>query len=881
MKKLLFLFSFLSLNSFGQLVIDNTSWTPEQLVQNYLIGTGVTVSNVTYNGVMSAPVNNTIGYFTSTATPVGLASGVIMGTGNVQGALGPNTSGSFSLGGGIFGASDPDLELMTGDTYNDAAVLEFDFVPNGDSVKFKYVFASEEYPEFVNSVNDIFGFFLSGPGLSGPFTGGAVNIALVPGSATYVSINTINEGNYSCPGPATGCVSCAYYINNCVSTTLQYDGLTTTLTAMAPVQCGQTYHIKLAIADALDAAWDSGVFLEEGSFSSNAIDVTIATPTSTAFVNGQIYEECLIGTTATFYLVRPDVALADTVPFSFTGSATIGIDYTSSTPDTFAVFPAGEDTAFFGVTILPDGVPEGLDSLVVTVYNINVCGDTIISSATLYINDPLIILTDVLDDTINCAGELVNLVGNASGSPLPMSYQWTGPGLSATTQNTTYNPTGTSTIIFTATDQCGFTGSDTATITLITIPVFADAGPDDTTYCPGTMLTLTGSGSSGIAPYTYQWNAPGLSATTQSTTYSPTTSQMVILTVTDNCSSTDSDTMNIVFIPVPVIANAGIDQNPTCPGDNVTITGSGIAGTAPYNFSWSNGAVTASTTVSPSSTQPYILTIIDNCGQTDTDTMLVNVPVLAPFVLTYSAAENVNCPGDIANLPVTVVSGGLAPYTYDWSNGGITSTGVYPVFSNPTMATVTVEDQCNNDTTVAITLTYTVYDPLAVNTSGGAICFNVDGTVGLTVSVSGGAGGFTYDWDEPGAAIAVVDASGATVVTFPEDGTYTIYVTDVCGNTASDTAEVNVIPCEITIPNVVTPNNDNVNDEIHILNLEYHPKSSFTLFNRWGQVMYESSDYKNDYSPKELSDGVYFYVLILTDGYEPAENTGQIHVIKK
>ena len=132
----------------GQLVT-NTSQSPNALVQNVLLGPGVTVSNIQYNGSPTA-----IGSFTATNTNLGIESGIIMTTGTVinndEGPQGPNDKDNAGFDNGT-----PGLNLLSNlvngiTTYN-ASILEFDFVPLADTVSFNYVFASEEYPEFVGS----------------------------------------------------------------------------------------------------------------------------------------------------------------------------------------------------------------------------------------------------------------------------------------------------------------------------------------------------------------------------------------------------------------------------------------------------------------------------------------------------------------------------------------------------------------------------------------------------------------------------------------------------------------------------------------------------------------------------------------------------------
>ena len=172
----------------AQLVV-NATLTPQQLIQDVLLGGGVTASNITFNGAPATNLNIQAASFTGPAgSNLGLLSGVILSTGRAAtntaafevGADGDvNNFASSSITGAY---SDADLVTLSGQSIDDAAVLEFDFVPIGDSIKFRYVFGSEEYPSFTcSNYNDAFGFFVSGPGISGPFAGGAMNIALVPG----------------------------------------------------------------------------------------------------------------------------------------------------------------------------------------------------------------------------------------------------------------------------------------------------------------------------------------------------------------------------------------------------------------------------------------------------------------------------------------------------------------------------------------------------------------------------------------------------------------------------------------------------------------------------------------------------------------------------
>lgn len=234
--------------------------TPENMVE-ILIGSGLSYENVVYTGS-----DLSRGNFWGGPGNIGVSDGIILTSGNVNIAPGPNNSGSAGADAGA--AGDPDLNSIAGTATFDACILEFDFIPEYENVWFQYVFCSEEYHEYVGQFNDAFGFFISGPGISGPYSNSSVNIALIPLTNTPVTINTVNCGNpYNCE---ESCMNCEYFVNNTGEFT-QYDAFTTVLTASVIVQPFQTYHIKLAVGDGIDHAYDSGVFLQASSFCSGPV----------------------------------------------------------------------------------------------------------------------------------------------------------------------------------------------------------------------------------------------------------------------------------------------------------------------------------------------------------------------------------------------------------------------------------------------------------------------------------------------------------------------------------------------------------------------------------------------------------------------------------
>ena len=231
-----------------------------------LVGPGVSVSNASFVGGASSA-----GSFTFTdATVIGFGQGIVLSSGNVADIVGPNMADSTSTD--FANPGDTDLTNLAGYETHDAAVLEFDFVPTANQVVFQYTFASDEYPEWVNTVfNDVFAFYVNGTNYAVVRqTAGDPNAAFVP-----VAVNNINDGNPLDPAfvAARPDLFRPNYVdpNGAPSALpLELDGLTRVLTFQAPVTPGVVNHMKLAIADASDGIYDSAVFIQAGSLVSNS-----------------------------------------------------------------------------------------------------------------------------------------------------------------------------------------------------------------------------------------------------------------------------------------------------------------------------------------------------------------------------------------------------------------------------------------------------------------------------------------------------------------------------------------------------------------------------------------------------------------------------------
>lgn len=252
---------------FAQITVDS-DLDPETLVEEFLLGSGVLITNVEFVGI-----DTQIGAYFDGDSSVSMSSGLVMSTAAVTNLDGSSVN---EVGGGISGDDDllevanlvPPLigQMFSVVAVNDVASIEFDFIPYGDSLNFRYVFCSDEYLEWVNTqFNDVFAFFISGPGLEGPyssppeFPNGAVNIASVPGSDPPLPITVSSVNNM---------INSEYYIDNPWNELIVIDGYTVVLNAVATgLEVGETYHMRLAIADGSDSILESAVLFETGSFS--------------------------------------------------------------------------------------------------------------------------------------------------------------------------------------------------------------------------------------------------------------------------------------------------------------------------------------------------------------------------------------------------------------------------------------------------------------------------------------------------------------------------------------------------------------------------------------------------------------------------------------
>jgi hypothetical protein len=426
-KKLIVIFLLIASVFSAEAQLQLQTLTIQQYVQDVLLGSGVAATNITYTGCPQQ-----IGYITG-GNSIGLSidGGIALSSEAVATIVDP--AANAFLDGTCEVTGDASLlsiansvPPLIGQTFsvgsiNDVSILEFDFVPTGDTLRFNYIFGSDEYLTWVNSsFNDIFAFLLSGPGITGPyaapagFPGGAVNIAQLPNTTPPLPITISSVNNV---------LNSTYYVNNQPNVGIYLNGYTVTLEAWSPVQCGETYHIKLAIADGSDTALESAVILEEGSFSSNAVVDVDLTLNAGGPNQETLFEDC---GEATLTFTRPeisDLSIQDMCIVTWTGTAVNGVDYTLM-PDT-VFFPPGISSVSFVIDGFSDGLTEGIETVNMDIMNLAACnGSGLVSNFNFFLADvpEPITVTGYSQDL--CLGMSATLEPTVTGGYGNYVYNW-------------------------------------------------------------------------------------------------------------------------------------------------------------------------------------------------------------------------------------------------------------------------------------------------------------------------------------------------------------------------------------------------------------------------------------------------------------------------
>jgi gliding motility-associated-like protein len=414
-----------------------------------------------------------------------------------------------------------------------------------------------------------------------------------------------------------------------------------------------------------------------------------------------------------------------------------------------------------------------------------------------------------------------------------------------------YTPTvaGTYSVVVNTGATC--TGTDDIIITVVQQLSVSVA---DVAICSDQPYPVLDAGVTGV---TYEWTLNGNIVGT-SQTYQPTAPGSYQVTISaGSCTANDIVTVNVVPVPVVTLSNSVI-----CPGAPFPTLDAGNAGAT---YVWSTGET--SQTITPSAAGTYTVTVTNgslglSCSASATATLTNSNPV------TVSLGTDVAiCAGD----PTVTIDAGNPGSTYVWTLDGTTlnQTGQSLQVSDAGTYQVVVTDA--NGCTGVDDFILTVNDGPVINLGADfAICPGEDlPTLDATTSDA-----VSYSWTSSGTIVGSGPTLDVTVY-----GTYDVIVTDADGCTGADQVIIDQAPCEVDIPNVITPDNgDGKNDVFFIKNLDTNPNSQLMIFNRWGNEVFSSSNYQNNWDGDDLPDGTYFYTLVLQTG---KDYKGTVKIIRE
>ena len=609
-----------------------SGYTIENLVKNVLISGGSScappnVSNVTVSpNQLQTDTERAWGYFHKGTTSFPFNDGIVLVTGKarkagnaLEGNLGDSVPGTTG--------SDPDLVAAINPLagLNDAVFIEFDFVPNNSQITFNYLFASEEYTSNFPCGNFSDGFaLLLKPNIPGSTY---TNLAVLPGGVGPVSVtNIVPAGNgFSC-GP----INATYFGGmNATNIETNFNGRTIPLTATATVTPGVSYHFKMVLADASDSGYDSGVFIQGGSFD---IGMTIVDSSG-----NPLPESINVCDNAPTVLKALTAALPGTIYQWFKDGVAIPgattMNYTVTSPGVYKVqvtVPGATCPAEATITIVGGVSP-------------------VVQNATLKLCSTPSNFTFNLDT----AKPLISTTTGAVFKFYLLQADAVAGNNNNITTTTAFN--GNDGQVLYVNVSNGAFCSKVATLTLRKeeTPIATVAAPR-VRICNGESVILTAAGG-----VTYQWGDSSISGAVRTVSPNATTTYTVYAIGTQGCKSLQPATITIEVVPA---ITSNLTGGLICNGDTITLN----AGAGPnYSYLWSTGATTQ--TISVASGGNYSVTISNGvCSKIFTTEVKVAVP---PTITNIDYSNN--------NITVSVnnPSNGALEYSLDngltWQNSNI------------------------------------------------------------------------------------------------------------------------------------------------------------------------------------------------------------------
>ncbi len=364
---------------------------------------------------------------------------------------------------------------------------------------------------------------------------------------------------------------------------------------------------------------------------------------------------------------------------------------------------------------------------------------------------------------------------------------------------------------------------------IMSIPITLTA-LNNNTFCVGGSVTITPSGATS---YTLLPNN-----TTSASAFSVMPNASTVYTITGSigtgsasCSSNSSNspTVSVVVNALPVISSSV--TNITCFGGNTGSVIALVSGSATYT--WSNGS--HGSYINGLFAGNYSLTVQDDNMCVSNYTVSVTQPTSAINVVVTNQT-NVLCYGQSNGAVSVFASGGVPNYVYIWQPNSVFGSSLINLSSGNYSLQVSDANGCKTQSVITISQPVEALQSL-ITDSVKATCGNNNGS--LFASTAGGTQQYNYLW------LPVYNTSNN--LQNASSGNYTLYTTD--GNGCQDTLTV-FLGCDlpIKVPQLFSPNADGKNDYFVIEGLENFPNNHISIYNRWGNLIYEKENYQNNWN---------------------------------
>jgi len=798
----------------------------ELVIDTFIANDCFEVLNININGQFGN--NPSIGYFREGMTALGMESGLVITNGPINEFNGGNSSTGAGSDLGLPGDSNLSaIEDAYGGTIGpigqpggdvatfDAGTVEFDFIPTSEEVSFKYIFASEEYCDYVGSrFNDKFGIFLSGPGINGPFTlfgQPAINIAEftdLNGNIENVSINNINnsinphlyvDNNTggingtatttigSCPGLTPNILA-----NNPYRQLTQFDGWTVPLEATYDkLEICETYHVRIVVADGSDRIFGSAVFLQSSSFNAaqgaGVTDITFGDTGET-----YTYESCG-DSVAIVDFTRQSIEgtnnFADIIiPIEITGSATYGLDYCTDLP-IFGDITLGPFGAVREIVVKADSEIEGSEFINIAIQNPCFCDPEIYELE--IINVPSMEVRPLVSDTA-CFNGMRDLRAIIEGGGFPsvdradppaeFEITWsddTGVISNDAVHSVDISGAGSYTYYLEINDACGGLHRDTVNFVTSGIP---DAELEGTfSICEENPDATLGLTLSGAPPWTLEYNLDGVPQTPiqiEDPNFEFIVSEPGEYEITridgPNCGQ-DVEGLAVVntqsflldVMPTPTLCSDSEDGV-------LTAIVSGGSGT--YTYLWSDDNAQDTEMATGLAPGMYTVTATDELGcEVEFDAEVVAAGEVS---VTPSLVSGTTC-ADLASGEVSAEGlGGAGNYTYAWFDTAGTAVGTGAMLNGLTAGTyeVVVTDDNGCESMANVIIPSDENTPSAVAIPASIDCNNTE----VTVNTSGTSLGaeFDYSWTVTSGGGSIMSGASSPNAVIGEPGSYILTVTN-------------------------------------------------------------------------------------------------------